>query len=111
MNGYGSSHGRKFKDWRKPVTDRGDKIARIGTEMGKFQEGDLLELCLDALTNPGTCVTNRRENIGDGVQRYIVVEEREDEAGYLELEVRFTGWREPERRYRVQLVITEQEPS
>lgn len=90
------------------MTHRGDQIARIGTEMGKFQEGDLTELCLEAMA---IALASYREDVGDGVTRYIRVEEREDEAGYLEAEVCFTGWREPEKRFRIQLTITEQEPS
>jgi hypothetical protein len=93
------------------MTFRGDQIQTIGGNMGKFQEGDLIEICLDAMTNLGASVAEYREDLSNRVQRYIRIEEREDESGYLELEVRFTNWREPERRFRVQLVITEQEPS
>jgi len=93
------------------MTARGKQITTVGLNMGKFQENELLELCLDAMTSMGKSVANYREDLGNRVQRYIVIEEREDEAGYIELEVRFTDWQEPEKRFRVQLVITEQEPS
>src|ERR1700750_2196827 len=93
-------------------TPRARQIRTIGENLGRFMESDLMELCLDFMANRGSSFQNYREDLGNGIQRYFVVEEREDEAGYLELEVRFTknlNMAGPEARYRIQVVITEQE--
>jgi hypothetical protein len=91
-------------------TPRARQIITIGHNTGKLGDSDLMELCLDGL---GTYVGNWRESLGDDVERYIKIEEREDEAGYLELEVRFThnlNRAGADQRFRVQLAITELEP-
>ncbi len=104
---------RELLDQGSLGTPRAKQIITIGENMGKFSEADLMELCLDSLTEMGVCLPNYREDLGNKVQRYIVVEEREDEAGYLELEVRFThnlNMAGADQRYRVTLKIEELEP-
>jgi hypothetical protein len=91
---------------------RARQIARIGQEHGKFMESELLELCLDAMTSMGSSIANYREDLGDRVQRYLRVVEREDEAGYLEIEVRFTNnlnQAGADKRFRIHVRIEELE--
>lgn len=43
--GYGNSHGRKFKDWRKPVANDAHDNEQTDREMlSKFQEQELAEI-------------------------------------------------------------------
>jgi hypothetical protein len=91
------------------MTKRGDQIGTIGANMGKFLEGDLIELCLDFIADRGSSLATYREDLGNRVQRYFKIEERDDEAGYIEVEVRFTEWREPDKRFRIHLKIEELE--
>lgn len=88
---------------------RARQIATVGGNQGKFMASDLIELCLDAMTNMGSSVGNYREDLGNRVQRYLVVEDRDDEDGTLEVEVRFTSWREPDKRFRIRIGIEELE--
>lgn len=94
-------------------TQRARQIRTIGHNRGKFTDSDLMELCLDFLTDRGSSLSNYREDLGNGVERYFRIEERDDEAGYLEVEVRFThdlNLAGPDARYRIHLRIESLEP-
>ncbi len=91
------------------MTQRGEQITTIGLHMGKFMEGDVIEQALAAMLHPGSSLANYREDIGNRVQRYIKVLGFDEEEGTVEIEVRFTGWREPEKRWRVRVIVEEME--
>ena len=89
------------------MTQRGEQIVTVGTHMGKFMESDLMELCLEAMLNMGSSISTYREDLGNRVQRYLKILDRDDEAGIIDVELRFTQWREPDKRFRIRLDITE----
>jgi hypothetical protein len=106
------SHNPEWVGEWKETRDMGARTAqltRVGRVLGTFMEGDLMELCLDFMADRGSSLANYREDLGDRVQRYIKVMERNDDDGYVEIEVWLTGHAEPERRYRVQITIQEQQ--
>lgn len=94
-------------------TPRARQLRAAGHEMetGSLSEGDMLELCMDALLAkaPSPSLANYRVDIAPRTQRYLKIEDHDAETGVLTVAVCVTGQRFPIRRYQIQLLITEQE--
>lgn len=94
-------------------TPRARQIRTIGHNQGKFTEIDMLDLCIDAMTNLDVSIKDHEEDLGNNVSRVIRIVDGDDEEGWLEVEVRFThdlNQAGPDKRFRIKVEIKELEP-
>jgi hypothetical protein len=85
-------------------TFRARQIQTVGANTGKFMAEDLLDLTLEGLSS---LYAAYEEDLGNGVRREIRQVDSDEES--ITVESKFTRWREPERRFKVKIVIEEQQ--
>lgn len=89
------------------LTTRSERrLIRIGGELSKggLMPGELADQALAVLTEWAAGYT---QDLGDGVLRRLAVTDTGDD--FIELDVRLTGYRAPEHRYRLAIGVTELE--